>query len=143
MKIPAPVVWQLTKRWNSQLVKFNGQQFTHDPLSLTNFHNASSSSEVGLSSHKEKSKKKGSRRVITLLQKHKSNNKISKPKKNSQRRLQVSVVDLKRGINRVARAVQGLSHISEKTRKAALKRVQRLHVATRPHVKGDKKVEKK
>ena len=143
MKIPSSVVWQLTKKWNSKLVKFNGQQFSHDPLNLTNLHNASSSGysndqAIGLTSRKEKAKK-GSRRVITLLQKHKSHNKIAKRRQASTSKLNNSVVDLKRGINRIGKVVKGLSNISERTRRIALRRVQRLHVATRPAVKGTKK----
>ena len=61
MKIPSEVVWQLTKRWNSSIVKFNGQSFSSDPLNLTNFHNASSAGSnnhaVGISAVKEQGKK--------------------------------------------------------------------------------------
>jgi hypothetical protein len=60
------------------LVKFNGQQFTHNPLSLTNFHNASqAASTIGLTAEKVKGKK-GTKRVVTLLQVHKSHNKSSR-----------------------------------------------------------------
>ena len=144
MKIPSEVVWQLTKRWNSNIVKFNGQQFSRDPLNLTGLHNASSTGSVGLSARKEKGKK-GSKRVITLQQVHKSHNKITKRKKNSQSALLVSRVALKRGFNRIGKVVKGLSNVSERIRNLALKRLQRLHVATRPHVKGSapKKAEKK
>ncbi len=43
VKLPSSVLWQLTKKNNSFLVKFNGQTFSHDPLNLTGLHNASSS----------------------------------------------------------------------------------------------------
>lgn len=136
MRIPSEVVWQLTKKWNSKLVKFNGQQFSHDPLSLTNFHNASSSSStVGLSAVKAKGKK-GTKSVVTLLQKHKSHNKIAKRKNNSQSALLASRVVLKRGINRIGKVVKGLSNVTEKTRKTALRRLRKLHGSTRPIVKG-------
>ena len=151
MKIPSSVVWQLTKRWNSKLVKFNGQTFSHDPLSLTNLHNASQAGlsndrSIGLTTIKEKAKKgKGQRNTVHLLQAHKSHNKITKRKKNSQSALLVSRVALKRGFNRIGKVVKGLSPVSERIRNLALKRLQRLHVATRPHVKGSapKKAEKK
>lgn len=149
MKIPSAVVWQLTKRWNSFLVKSNGQQFSHDPLNLTNLHNASQSGlvntqSIGLSAIKEKGKK-GSKSVVTLLQRHKSHNKITKRKKDSQSGLFASKIVLRRGINRIGKVVKGLSGISEKTRKIALRRLTRLHVSTRPLVKGAtaKKEEKK
>ena len=148
MKIPSEVVWQLTKKYNSFLVKFNGQQFSRDPLNLTNFHNASSSGlsnnqSIGLSAAKTQGKKKGVKRVVTLLQRHKSNNNITKVKKNSTRGSLASRVVLKRGINRIGKVVKGLSNISERTRKIALRRLQRLHVATRPTVKGAAKKEEK
>lgn len=149
MKIPSAVVWQLTKKWNSFLVKANGQQFTRDPLNLTGLHNAAdsglaNSGTLGLTAVNVKGKK-GPKRVVTLLQKHKSHNKITKRKNNSQSSAQVSTIVLKRGINRIGKVVKGLSNITERTRKQALKRVARLHVATRPQVKGAaaKKEEKK
>ena len=144
MRIPNSVVWQLTKKWNTHLVKFNGQQFTHDPLSLTNFHNASQAGlvneqSIGLSG-KNVEGKKGPKRVITLLQKHKNHNKITKSKKNSQSGLVASKIELKRGMNRIGKVVKGLSNISEKTRKLALQRLAKLHGSTRPIVKTEKTV---
>jgi hypothetical protein len=144
MKIPSEVVWQLTKRWNSNIVKFNGQQFSRDPLNLTGLHNASSTGSVGLSAHKEKGKK-GSKRVITLQQVHKSHNKITKRKKNSQSGVYTSKIELRRGLRRIGKAVNGLNGVSAGTKKLALKRLQRLYKASRPQVKGAaaKKEEKK
>jgi large subunit ribosomal protein L28e len=149
MKIPSEVVWQLTKKYNSFLVKANGQQLTRDPLNLTGLHNASqsglaNSGAIGLSAVKAKGKK-GTKSVVTLLQKHKTHNKIAKRKNNSQSGSLVSTITLKRGINRIGKVVKGLSNISERTRKQALRRLARLHVATRPQVKGAaaKKEEKK
>ena len=135
MKIPREVVWQLTKKWNSNLVKYNGQQWSSDPLNLTGLHNASSTGVVGLSARKEKGKK-GSKRVITLLQAHKSHNKITKRKKNSQSGVYTSKIELRRGLRRIGKAVQGLNGVSNRTKQVALKRLQRLHKASRPHVKG-------
>jgi hypothetical protein len=144
MKIPNEVVWQLTKKWNSSLLKSNGQQFSRDPLNLTGLHNASSvNGPLGLSAVNQKDKK-GLKRVVTLLQKHKQHNKINK-KANSTSGLLASSVVLKKGINRIGKVVKGLQGVSERTRKQALRRLARLHVATRPHVKGAtaKKEEKK
>ena len=127
------------------MVKFNGQQWTHNPLSLTNFHNASqAASTVGLSAEKAKGKK-GTKSVVTLHQAHKSHNKIAKRKNNSQSKVHTSNVVLKRGINRIGKVVKGLSNINNRVRVAALRRLRRLHVATRPIVKGGaaKKEEKK
>ena len=141
MKIPSAVVWQLTKRWNSHLVTFNGQQFSHDPLSLTGFHNASQSGArdhaIGLTAAKVLSKKgKGTRGVVTLLQRHKSHNKIAKKGKNSQSTLNVSRVELKSGLTRIARVIKGLPHVGDKRKNIALRRLERLNVSTRPIVKG-------
>ena len=115
-------------------------------MNLTNLHNASASgtndNAIGLQGRKVQGKK-GTKRVVTLLQNHKSHNKISKKKNDSQSQLGASVVELKRGLNRIGKAVNGLPLISERTRKIALKRLQRLHVATRPTVKGTKKAEQK
>ena len=110
MKIPNEVVWQLTKKYNSFLVKFNGQQLSRDPLNLTNFHNASSAGlsntqAIGLSAAKTQGKKKGVKRVVTLLQKHKTHNKVSKVKKNSNSGAFASTIVLKRGINRIGKVL--------------------------------------
>ena len=140
MKVPSTVVWQLTKKWNSNLVTFNHQQFTRDPLSLTNLHNASQAGlsndrAIGLQVRKEKAKK-GQRRVISLLQTHKTHNKISKKKKNSQSGLLYSKNELKRGLNRVARIVKNVPTLTDRVRRLALRRLQRIHVASRQTVKG-------
>ena len=42
-------------------------------------------------------------------------------------------------MNRIGKVVKGLSNVSEKTKKIALKRLQRLHVSTRSTVKGGAK----
>ena len=145
MKIPSEVVWQLTKKWNSQLVKFNGQQWSSSSTSLTNFHNASqAASTIGLSAEKL-NHKKGFKTVVTLSQVHKGRNFIAKRRFNTQRKLHTSNVVLKRGINRIGKVVNGISFINNRVRVTALRRLRRLHVSTRPIVKGGvaKKEEKK
>jgi large subunit ribosomal protein L28e len=151
VKLPSSVLWQLTKKNNSFLVKFNGQTFSHDPLNLTGLHNGSS---AGLSSNeavsvqatKVTSKKgKGKKAEFQLLNRHKTHNKVSKAKKASTSGAVYSVQPVRRGVNRIAKVVKNLTHVSERVRRLALKRVQRLHVATRSQVKGAaaKKEEKK
>lgn len=149
VKLPSSVLWQLTKKNNSFLVKFNGQTFSHDPLNLTGLHNASQAGlsnnlALGLTSEKKKTKK-GTRKALVLLSKSKSHNKIAKAKKNSTSGAVYSTQPLRRGINRIGKVVKNLTHISERVRRLALKRVQRLHVANRAQVKGvaTKKEEKK
>ena len=149
VKLPSSVLWQLTKKNNSFLVKFNGQTFSHDPLNLSGLHNASSSglsnnAAVGVQATKVTSKKgKGKRAEFSLLQSHKAHNKISKAKKNSTSGTSYSAQPVRRGVNRIAKVVKNMTHISERVRKLALKRVQRLHAGSRTHVKGAKKEEKK
>lgn len=147
MKIPSSVLWQLTKKNNSFLVKYNGQTFSHDPLNLTGLHNASSSglandASIGLQSHVVKTKK-GTRRAVTLLQKHKSHNKITKRRKNSASGLVYATQPLRRGMKRLGKIVKGLPVHSERVRKLALQRLRRLHVANRSIVKGTKNEQKK
>ena len=46
MKVPNCVLWGLTKRWNSYVVKNNSNTFSLDPLNLTGLHNASSAGKI-------------------------------------------------------------------------------------------------
>ena len=120
MKVPSDVIWQLTKKWNSKLVKFNGQTLSRDPLNLTGLHNASSSGtppssflgmsnhrSIGLQAKKEKTKKKF-RRVFSLLVKHKESNRDIKKKKNSKSGLQHAVNDLRSEVHRAGKTIQKL-----------------------------------
>ena len=150
MKVPNSVLWQLTKKYNTYLVKFNGQTFSHDPLNLTNLHNGSQAGisndrAIGLQARKVQAKK-AKRGVVTLLHAHKSHNRITKRKKNSTSGLGVSRQDLKRGFNRLGKTIKALPLQSERVRSLALKRLAKLHVATRPQVGGvavKKEAEKK
>lgn len=129
VKLPNSVLWQLTKKNNSFLVKYNGQTFSHDPLNLTGLHNASSAGlsnnqAVGVQVAKVASKKgKGKKAQFSLLNRHKSHNKIAKAKKASTSGAVYSSQPVRRGVNRIAKVVKNLTHISERTRKLALKRV--------------------
>ena len=150
MKVPSSVVWQLTKKYNTFLVKANGQTFTHDPLSLTNLHNGSQAGlsndrAIGLQSRKVQAKK-AKRGVVTLLQAHKSHNRITKRKKNTRSGLGFSRQDLRRGFNRLGKTIKNLPLQSERVRRLALRRLAALHVANRPIVGGvavKKEAEKK
>ena len=118
MKVPNSVLWQLTKKYNTYLVKFNGQTFSHDPLNLTNLHNGSQAGisndrAIGLQARKVQAKK-AKRGVVTLLHQHKSHNRITKRKKNSTSGLGVSRQDLKRGFNRLGKTLKGLPLQSER-----------------------------
>ncbi len=113
---------------NSQLVKFNGQQFT----------------SIGFSNEKIKGKM-GTKRILHLHEAHKSLNNIAKRKNNSISKLNVSNATLKRGIKRIGKVVKGLPAIDNRVGVATLRHLRRIHVATRPIVKGGaaKKEEKK
>jgi len=106
MKTPDCVIWALTKRNNSQLVKFNGNEWTHNPLSLTGFHNASSSSStIGVGAHHKKSKK-NFRRVFSLTLKHKLSHGLKTAKSaNSQSHISTSQINLTKDVNRAAKVI--------------------------------------
>lgn len=147
MKLPNSVLWQLTKKYNTHIVKFNGHSFTSDPLSLTNMHNASQAGlsndrAVGIVSRKVQAKK-ATRGVLTLLQAHKSHNRITKRKNNSTSGSAYSRQDLRRGFNRIGKTIMNMPLQSERVRKLALRRVQRLHIANRPIAGGVAKKEEK
>jgi hypothetical protein len=111
MKTPDCVIWALTKRNNAQLVKFAGNEFTHNPLSLTGFHNASSTaSTVSLVSTKKHSEKKF-KRTFTLITKHKQTHGQKKARSaTSSAGLLVSRVNMTKNVNRVAKVIQGLTY---------------------------------
>jgi hypothetical protein len=72
MKTPDNVIWALTKRNSAYLVKFNGNSWTHNPLSQTGFHNASSAnSTISVHGSTKKTDKKKFKRTFSVLIKHK------------------------------------------------------------------------
>ena len=82
MKVPSCVLWSLTKKNNCFLAQQKGarvrsDQFTYDPMSLTNLHNASAAGftnelGIGLVGEKSESKsKKDFRRDYVLKINHK------------------------------------------------------------------------
>jgi len=70
MKTPDSVIWALTKRNSSYLVKFNGNEFTHNPHSVTGLHNASDAAGSVSLHGRRVATKKGFRRVFDLTQRH-------------------------------------------------------------------------
>ena len=70
------------------------------------------------------------KRQFKVLIKHKSHNKISKKKKNSQSKLSHSVHPVGREVNRVARILQRNPNLKDKVKRTALRRLQRLHATT-------------
>jgi hypothetical protein len=153
MKVPSCVLWGLTKKFNAQLVKFQGNEFSHDPLNLTGLHNASSAgtcndSGLGITLQRVKSKTgKKFKREYTVLQKHKSHNKQTKAKKDSQSGNLYSTVKVNHGPLRVNKMLKGISGISSLVRKQALHKLRRLHKASpttiRKQVTFNKKANRK
>merc|ERR1712010_404484 len=66
------IIWGMTKKWNSQMVKWNHNHWSKSPFSQTGFHNASQAANtLGVVGKKAKGSKDGVKRVFTLTLKHK------------------------------------------------------------------------
>jgi hypothetical protein len=146
MKVPSTVLWRLTKRWNSFLVKdirVSKNSFSKDPLNSTGLHNASASGlanehSVGVDMIKEKSKKKH-RRVIVVNQNHKDRN---AQKKVGKAGLVYSTFQIKKEVNHAAKAIQNFTHLTDAQKKRALKKLQALHNANRVNATTRKTIKK-
>ena len=143
----ADVMWMLTKKWNSHMVKFNqnwGKKATwsKSPFSQSGFHNASSSANtIGVVGTKELNDKKNVRRVFTLTLKHKRRNGISKRKAGSQSKPCYSVHEVRREVNHTAKTIQALSWADAQEKKRALQRLSRASRAMKSSIKGAAKAE--
>merc|ERR1740125_76501 len=113
MKSPDCVIWALTKRNNAHLVKFNGNQWSHSPLAMTGFHNASSSSStINVKGNKTVDGKKV-KRTFQLVLKHKMKHGVNAKKAQSaasQSKLLVSQHNITKEVNKAAKIVQGLTY---------------------------------
>ena len=134
MVVPSSVVWQVIKKNNAFLVKRGrkGEQFTKDPLSITNRFNASDS---GLSNYNAisiqgstESAKTQSRRVFTVNIKHGGHHSAKKTSG-----AVFSKTAVKKEVNRLAKVVNSLQGITEDKRQKLLHRVHRLHAGTRAY----------
>ena len=135
MKTPDCVIWGLTKRHNSKLVKFNGNEWTHNPLSITGFHNASSSASTINVGAEHKKAKKNFRRVFTLNLKHKLGHGAKKAKSaTSQSRIAHTQIKLSKEVNRAAKVIQGLTFQNQNAKNHALRKLARQSAANRSHV---------
>ena len=131
------VVWRVTKKWNNNLVKFNGNQWSKSPFSHTGFHNASSAANtVGVVGKKELNDKKNVRRVFTLTLKHKRRNGISKRKPASQSKPAYSVHTVRREVNHTAKTIKGLSWADGAEKISLLRRLARCSRAMKTSQKG-------
>ena len=136
MKVPNSVVWQIVKKNNAYLVKRGkcGDQFTKDPLSITNRHNATDNGlvndkAISIQSRKEGAKKTH-RRVFDVNIKHDGHHSA---KKHSG--AVYSKQSVKKEVNHLAKTINSLKGISDKHRNKLLKRVHRLHTGNKLHQK--------
>ena len=134
MVVPSSVVWQVIKKNNAFLVKRGrkGEQFTKDPLSISNRFNASDS---GLSNYNAisvsgstESAKKTNRRVFTLNLKHGGHHSAKKTAG-----AVYSKTAVKKEVNRMAKVINSLQGITEDKRQKLLERVHRLHSGTKAY----------
>lgn len=110
MKTPNCVIWALTKRNSSYLVKFNGNEFTHNPQSVTGLHNASDAANtVSLHGAREKTDK-GAKRVFILTQKR--NHARHGLKKKNHSSLDRAVQHLTRETTHAAKVINGLDKVT-------------------------------
>lgn len=136
MKTPDCVIWALTKRNNSYLVKFNGNEFTHNPLSVTNFHNATeSASTLSVAGSKKLVDNKKFKRTFSIITKHKMLHGAKKTRSaKSQSQVLTSTWNVTREVNHAAKVIQGLTHQTQKQKNLALIRLARQSAANRQHV---------
>ena len=136
MKVPNNVVWQVIKKNNAYLVKRGkkGDQFTKDPLSLTNFHNASQNgiandNSVSIVARKEAAKKQ-SRRVFDINIRHTGHHSAKKTSGTV-----YSQQTVKKEVHRLAKVVQSLKGVPESKKALLMKRVFKLHNGNKLNVK--------
>ena len=149
MKVPSCVLWSLTKKNNCFLAQPKGsksrnEQFSYDPTNLTGLNNASASgfindSGIGLLGDKAESKaKKAFRRDYILKVNHKSYHKSAQVTKGTDgvAGLRSSTLRIKKGTAHAAKSIKGLTFANDKKKALLLKRLGKLHAATRVNVKG-------
>mmetsp|Transcript_31553 Transcript_31553/g.27949 ORF Transcript_31553/g.27949 Transcript_31553/m.27949 type:complete len:144 (+) Transcript_31553:172-603(+) len=128
MVVPTSVVWQVIKKHNAYLVKKKGrkdEQWTSDPLSISNKFSASDSgianfNSVSITARREASKKT-TRRVFDLNVRHGH----TSGKKTSG--AVFSKTSIKKEVNRLAKVVNSLQGITEAKRAKLIERVYKLH----------------
>lgn len=138
MKVPACVVWSLTKNFSATKVQPKGAKsrkecFNSSPMNLTGFHNQSAlSSQYGLTAEKAKSKKdKTFRKVYKLSIAHKPIHKTAAVAKNTwgAAGASISTQYIKKGTAHAAKTIKGLTFANEKKKALLLRRLGKLHAA--------------
>ena len=148
MRQPSCVLWALTKHNSAFKRQHKGMKsrldcFSADPLNNTGMHNASSAgftveNAIGLAAKKGESKsKKGFRREYELRVGHKSYHHTNKRVLgNASAGLSHSTQTIRRGTSHAAKSIQGLTFVTSAKKQMLLKRLGRLHAATRDLVKN-------
>ena len=146
MRQPDCVLWALTKghsafKRQQKGAKSRKECFSADPLNLTGLHNAAGNGfhdrAIGLTAEKAESKsKKGFRREYVLRVAHKSYHKTFRATKNAGAGLHHSAQRISRGTSHAAKSIQGLTFANNAKKQLLLKRLGRLHAATRDLVKN-------
>ena len=130
-------MWMLTKKYNRNIVKFNGQEWNKGVNVPNGLHNMShylcQEKKLSVGFDKVKSKN-GFKTVYNLRFKHKSPN-YKKQKANSTGLVALSVEKLTKGVHRAAKSIQAQNHISKGWKSIQLKRLFRLHQSLRPILK--------
>ena len=144
MKVPSCVLWSLTKKHSAFKVqqkgaKSRGECFNKDDMNLTGLHNQSAcSSNYGLQVEKAKSKKdKTFRKVYKLHVAHKAYHKTTAISKNQWGAANQgsSVQSIKKGTAHAAKTIQGLTFANDKKKALLLRRLGKLHAASKDNVK--------
>lgn len=140
MKTPSDIIWALTKRNSSYLVKFNGNQWTHNPLSSTGLHNASSAnSTINVVSSHKKTEKKKFKRTFSLLLQHGEKHGVKKTRSaKSQSLISHSKHDLNHEVHAASKTIGKLTFQNQKEKNRALRRLARLSATTRLNVPNKK-----
>ena len=142
MRQPGCVLWALTKRHNAFKRQPSGAKsrrecFSADPLNLTGLHNAKSAgftaeNGIGLAVNRAQSKSgKSFRREYELRVAHKSYHKTARVTKNAAAGLVHSTQRIRRGTAHAAKSIQGLTFATSAKKALLLKRLGRLHAASR------------
>ena len=125
--VPSAVMWALTKKNHAFKVSFNKHDWSSSPAAMTGFHNATSTASVmGLNASIGKG---ATISLITAKKQRKSSG-----KKATQRCVAHNSMPMKSGTKRVAKVIQNQQGFSKVTTRIALKRLQRIHEASRPNM---------
>merc|ERR1712127_108845 len=116
-----------------------GHQWSHNPLSKTNFHNATSAaSTCSIQGAKrvavdKENKKEKTKQVFAIVTKHKMIHGKKAHKKNSTSGVLVNVNNFTKGVHRAAKLIAKMPVASPKAKKMLLRRLAKQSAAQRSH----------